>query len=135
MKTFFLIVALLGGMPGANARAQPADEAHLIQVLESNASPAEKEDACRRLKQIGTAQCVPALAKLLPDEHLYQSACDVLETLPADEAGQTLQQALSRTAGKPKASIIHSLGERRYRPAMSELGGLLSASDILISTS
>lgn len=135
MKRFFLIVMLLCGVATSNSFGQPADEARLIQIIQSPASPAEKEDACRQLKQIGTTQCIAAVATLLTDEHLYQSACDVLETLPANEAGQALQQALARTTSQPKAGIIHSLGERQYRPAIPELSGLLGAADRLISTS
>lgn len=135
MKRFFLTVTLLCGVLASSVFAQATDEARLIQVLQSNASPAEKEDACRRLKQIGTVQCIPTVATLLTDEHLYQSACDVLETLPATEAGHALLQGLSRATGNAKAGIIHSLGERRHRPAVSELSKLLTASDHLISTS
>ena len=37
-------------------------EAPLIRVLQSSATPAEKDAACVQLKRVGTARCVPALA-------------------------------------------------------------------------
>jgi len=134
MKNPFLMAVLLGGVMLTNTLGQPADEARLIQVLESDASPDTKEDACRRLKQFGTARCVPALTKLLTDEHLYQSACDVLETLPANAGGAVMLQALPRATGNVKAGIIHSLGEMRYRMAIADLETLLIESDLQIST-
>ncbi len=135
MKRISLAVTLACMAMVMPSFGQPTDEPRLIQVLQSGASAADKEDACRRLKQIGTVKSVPALAILLTDEHLYQSACDALETMPAVEAAQALQAALKTSGGKPKAGIIHSLDERRYRPAAADLAQLLSDSDSLIATS
>jgi len=115
--------------------AQTADETRLIQILQSSATSAQKEDACHRLKQIGTAGSIPALAALLTDEHLYQSACDVLETMSAREAGEALRAALKQASANAKAGIIHTLGEKRFRPATSDLTRFLSDSDALIATS
>src|ERR1019366_8130351 len=132
-KNFFasLLVCLFAALP---AFAQTADEAHQIQVVQSNASSADKEDACRRLKQIGTAKSVPALAALLTDEQLYQASCDALQTMPGDEAPHALCATLKTATGKPKAGIIHTLGERRYQPAAADLAALLNDSDSLIAT-
>ena len=134
MNKIILVLLLLCGVARLPVFAQATNESTLIQVLQSNATPAEKEAACLRLKQIGTIKSVPALAALLADEHLYQSACDVLETMPTTEAGQALQAALKPSAGKAKAGIIHTLGERRFQPAISELVPLLSDADPLIAT-
>ena len=114
-------------------KAEDSEEARLAGVIQSAASVQDKEDACRRLKQIGTAKSVPALATLLADEHLYQAACDVLQTMPGNEAGEALQAALKSTSGKSKAGVIHALGERRQRNAVTELSGLLKDSDPLIA--
>src|SRR6186713_775694 len=105
MKKIILILLVLCGIARLPVFAQATNETALIQVLQSNATPAEKEAACLRLKQIGTVKSVPALATLLADVHLYQSACDALETMPAPEAGQALQAALKTSAGKTKAGI------------------------------
>src|SRR5690349_2387651 len=94
MKLHFLAALLIAVAVANKVTAQSADETRQIQILQSTASNAEKEDACRKLKQIGTARSVPALATLLSDEHLYQPACDALETMAAPEAGDALRAAL-----------------------------------------
>ena len=42
-----------------------ASEENLLAVLKSKASAAEKADACRALREVGTEKSVPALAALL----------------------------------------------------------------------
>lgn len=135
MKTQILAALLITVVVAREAVAQTADEARQIQVLQSASTYDEKEDACRRLKQIGTVKSIPALAPLLSDEHLYQSACDALETMPVPEAGEALRTGLKSATGKAKAGIIHSLGEKRYGPATGDLAQLLTDPDPLIATS
>lgn len=134
MKMILLSGLLAFAVVALSLPAQTAEEARLIGVVQSAASPSEKEDACRRLKQIGTESCVPALAKLLADEHLYQAACDVLETLPDKAAGEALHAALKTSAGKAKAGVVHALGVKRFRPATADLDGLLKNSDPVLAT-
>jgi HEAT repeat protein len=134
MKKIFFASLLICVVTALPSLAQTADEAHQIQVLQSNAASADKEDACRRLKQIGTSKSVPALVALLTDEHLYQASCDALQTMPGDEAPRALCAALKTATGKPKAGIIHTLGERRYLPAAADLTLLLNDHDSLIAT-
>src|SRR5208282_1924307 len=43
-------------------------EGELIQILNSDASEKEKDDACRQLAVVGSQAAVPALARLLADE-------------------------------------------------------------------
>ena len=116
-------------------RAATADEAQLIGVLQSTTTPVEKEDACRQLKLMGTAKSVPAVAGLLADEHLYQAACDVLETMPGTEAADALRAALGTTSGNSKAAVIHALGERRELRVVPDLIRLLGDADALLATS
>jgi HEAT repeat protein len=132
MKAFYTLFAvclvlLLNAPPALQAAAN--DEAQAIAVLQSGASPQEKDAACVRLKRIGTAAAVPALAALLADEQLGHSARYALESMPAPEAGQALLSALSRTTGLPRAGVIQSLGLRRERQAVSNLGKLLTDTD------
>ncbi len=133
MKTLFLVAVMICAAVDLAMTAEVGEEARLTAVLQSTATPVEKEDACRRLKQIGTVRAVPALAGLLADEHLYQAACDALETMPFIEAGEALRASLKTTSGKPKAGVIHALGERRDQSALRDLGGLLSDKDSLIA--
>ncbi len=110
------------------------EESQLIQTLQSAATAAEKDAVCVRLKRIGTAGCVPALAVLLTDEQLSHSARQVLEAMTAPDAGRSLIEALSRTAGPVKAGIIDSLGVRREARAVPALAAALRGADAAVAT-
>src|SRR5215470_14634695 len=62
--------------------AEQNEEQQLIRLLQSNASPREKDAACTRLKRIGTEHSIPALAALLTDDQLSHSARYALESMP-----------------------------------------------------
>lgn len=109
--------------------AEPASEAECIRVLQSEASLMEKDAACARLKLVGTARCVPALAALLTDEQLSHSARYALEEMSAPEAGASLIEALNKTAGLTRAGIISSLGIRREAGAVPALDKFLGDGD------
>lgn len=123
--------AILAGMSSLSA-ADSVEEQQL-SVLMSNGSPREKDAACLRLKLIGTAASVPALAKLLTDEQLSISARNALEAIPSSAAGAALTTALDTTSGLVKAGIIQSLGNRKEVAAVSALIKLLGDSDINVS--
>jgi len=135
MKAQFLAGLLITLAVSPQVSAQTVDETRQIQILQSDAGNAEKENACRKLKQIGTSKSVPALAQLLADEHLYQSACNALETMPSPEAGEALRAALKIASGNAQAGIIHTLGEKRYKAAATDLAQLLSNPEVLVATS
>ncbi len=109
-------------------RAADADEeAQLIQTLQTGSNPQAVGAALDRLQRIGTARSVPAVARWLTGEsQLAQSARQVLETMPAPEAGQALIDALPKADGLAKVGLITSLGVRREAKAVPALGGLLS---------
>lgn len=113
--------------------AEPNEEQQLISVLNSDRSPREKDAACARLKRIGTAQAVPALAALLTDPQLSHSARYALESMPTREAGQALLAALDKTDGLTKVGLINSLGIRRENQAMGVLTTLLADADANVS--
>ena len=134
MKIFASVILVICVVTVLPVKAEVGEEARLIAVVQSSATPVAKEDACLRLKLIGTAKAVPALATLLADEHLYQAACDVLETMPFVEAGEALRSSLKTTTPKPKAGAIHALGERQDRAALPDLAALLTDPDPLLAT-
>jgi HEAT repeat protein len=122
---------LLAAVCGTFAAAQDAPtEAALIDVLKSNAGWLEKQDACRALRQIGTAASVPALAALLPDKDLSNLARYALEPMPFPEAGQALRDALATTEGLPRIGVVTSLGARRDVAAVPLLVPLLKDADL-----
>ncbi len=122
-------VALLAFARPTAAAATADPELHLIEVLQSGASLAEKDAACEKLKQAGTARCVPALATLLADAQLSHSARYVLESLPLTEAARALREALAKTEGETRLGIINSVGMRGDTRAVPALAKLLNNSD------
>jgi HEAT repeat protein len=127
----WLVITIMAGVLGLRASlpalgAESAEEQHLISVLQSNATLQEKDAACSRLKRIGTAASVPALAALLTDEQLSHSARYALESMSAPEAGAALCAALKQAGGLVKLGIIDSLGKRGETRAVPELAKLLA---------
>jgi HEAT repeat protein len=137
MKRFFSLTLALGVLlPGlllAAPAAQTNEEQTLIGVLRSDCSPTEKDAACARLKRIGTAQSVPALAALLTDEQLSHSARYALESMQTAKAGQALADALGKTSELTKVGIINSLGYRRETRAVTALAKLLTDHDAQVA--
>ncbi len=105
-------------------------EKTLLSCLESSdATKAGKDFVCRQLSIIGTAQSVPALAKILTNEEYSDMARCALEQIPGETVDAALLEALPKATGKTKAGIINSLGQRRCAQAVSTLGKLISDSD------
>ena len=133
MKSSLLLACLFAWLaPQLTLRADsPADEEQeLIRVLQSHASPGEKDAACARLKFIGTARSVPALAALLQDDQLSHSARYALEPMRLDEAETALLNALNQTRGLTRIGIINSLGTRGQARAIPALRLLASSDDV-----
>ena len=79
MKRLIICWLMLGFLaPGhfvTTGRGADADEeARLLAVVQSDASLRDKDAACARLKYIGTARSVPALAGLLNNRRLLPPA-------------------------------------------------------------
>lgn len=129
MKRFYFhaaAIALLiaAGFIPAHA-ANSDEEQQLIQRLQSDDSLTHKDEACARLKLIGTDRAVPALAALLTDESLSHSARFALEAMTGPAAGRALLAALDKTSGTIQVGIINSLGLRQESAAVPALAKLL----------
>ena len=94
----------------------------------------QKCAACQKLRIIGTARCVPALAALLGEERTSHAARYALEAMPCPEAGAALREAAGKTSGAIKAGLIDSLGWRRDAEALPLLTPLLSDADVTIAS-
>jgi HEAT repeat protein len=132
MKRFFPLVLSLCALALPSRPALAADDSDqdpLIATLQSERPPAEKDAACARLKWIGTARCVPALAALLTSQELSHSARYALETMPGPEAEAALLEALAKTSGSNQVGLVNSLAARRDSQAVPALGKLLSDAD------
>ena len=77
----FLAAILSLSAPSASFGQDPnaRDEASLLAVLNSDAPAADKALACKSLAVYGSAEAVPDLARLLPDEQLSSWARIPLE--------------------------------------------------------
>jgi len=107
----------------ADARAKL--EERLAAVLATDAPHAAKDYACRKLSLIGTADSVPALAKLLTDEQLSHMGRYALERIPGEESLTAMRTAMGEIEGELKIGMINSLGVRRDEAATGELTTLL----------
>ena len=120
-------------------KASPAQyreiEAWLLSCLQRPEATADfKAFACRLLQPVGSAAAVSVVAPLLLDEHLSHMAILALQHVPEPSVDEALSGALPRAAGKLKAGIINSMGERRQSRNVSILAGVLDDPDAAIST-
>jgi len=104
-------------------------EKRLADVLTADVSGAAKDFACRKLSLVGSAQCVPTVAKLLNDEKLSHMARYALERIPDDAAVAAMRDALPKVKGKLKVGVINSLGVRRDAKSTEALVALLKDDD------
>jgi len=137
MSRYVTCVVAIAASVACLARPAPAagrdEEQKLLGVLRTSESPAAKDAACARLKRIGSAKAVPALAGLLADEQLSHSARYALESLACPEAGEALREALGKTKGRTRAGIVESLGDRGEAKAAGALAGLLGDGDAMVA--
>jgi HEAT repeat protein len=98
--------------------------------LKSNATDAGKDQICRLLSVVGTAESVPALADLLIVPKSSDMARYALERIPGPEAGKVLLQSLAKTSGKTRIGIVNTLGVRKENNAVAAISGLLKDKDV-----
>ena len=112
-----------------DAAARKNLETKLAAVLKTDAPRAAKDYVCRKLSLIGTADSVPALAALLPDNKLSHMGRYALERMPCPEAAKAMREALPNLSGILKVGVINSLGVRRDAESVAALVALLGDSD------
>ncbi len=112
--------------PAKDGAARNAEVAKLVAVLQSDAAPFDKAQACQRLALIGTKEAVPALAALLADERLSSYARFGLEPIPDPSVDDALRDALGKLHGRLLAGVINSIGVRRDVKAVGALTKLAS---------
>ncbi|MGO8929627.1 MAG: family 16 glycoside hydrolase [Limisphaerales bacterium] len=127
----FWMMAWLLGLPAilagcvlsahAAVGGNPERTKELVAILQSEAPLFEKARACQQLGEIGTREAVPALAKLLSDEHLSAYARSGLEGIPDASAAAALRTALGTVKGSLLAGVINSLGVLRDAQAVAAL--------------
>jgi len=100
-------------------------ELQLAELL-GKATLESKSFICRQLWFIGTADSVPAIAKLLMNEETADIACYAIGQNPSDEAGKALREALNKVSPKVQIRIINLLGDRGDNQSVEAIGNLVS---------
>ena len=113
----------------------PAIEAKLIEIVSSaDATPEAKGFACRQLRVVGSAKCIPAVAKLLTDENARTWRGMRWSRILDPAAGAALRDAMSGAQGKVLAGVISSIGRRRDAQAIEALKKLAGAEEEMIAS-
>lgn len=108
-------------------------ETKLLDTMNGGISRSALDYVCRRLRVIGTAESVPALAALLPAENTSHIARYALERIPGDGAAGALREAVSKVGDKLKPGMIGSLGTRRDAKSVTLLAKFAGDSDPAIA--
>jgi len=116
-----------------NTAARKALEKSLLDLLAGGISRSALDYVCRRLRVVGSARSVKALAALLPDEKTSHIARYALERIPDERAGAALREALAKVSGKLKPGIIGSLGTRRDKKSIAAISELCGDSDAFVA--
>jgi HEAT repeat protein len=125
----------IGTAPADATKGTPAEkQRQLIAILKSEAKPAEKAVACKRLAVYGTKDAVPALAPLLSDKHLASWARIALEAIPGSAADAALLEAAGKLHGNLLIGVINSMGVRRDASAIGVLTAKLKDSDAEVAS-
>lgn len=127
----FLTSPLLAADP---IKVSAEKEKEALAVLKSDAPTADKAIACKKLAIDGSAECVPELAKLLPDPQLQSWARIALEAIPGPEADAALRQAATSLEGRLLIGVINSLGIRRDAKAVDQLAKKLEDKDAAVAS-
>ncbi len=99
-------------------------ELQLAELL-AEATLESKSFICRQLWFIGTADSVPAIARLLMDEETADIACYAIGQNPSEEAGKALREALNKVSPKVQIRIINLLGDRVDKQSVEAIGKLV----------
>ncbi len=116
-----------------DAAARRALEKRLVDALTGGLSRSAQDYVCRKLRVVGTAQSVKALAALLPAEETSHIARYALERIPDEKAVAALRDALPKVSGKLKPGMIGSLGKRRDTKSIKAIARLLGDSDVQVA--
>ena len=108
----------------------PPIEARLIAALEAPAAAMpRKQFACRMLRIVGSARCVPAVGKLLTDPQMSHVARQVFLGMADPAVQESLRKALGQTQGNLRIGIINTIGDRGDSSSLKALAVLLSGND------
>jgi HEAT repeat protein len=113
--------------------ARKALEKRLVDTLAGGISRSAQDYVCRKLRVVGTAQSIKALAALLPAEETSHIARYALERIPDEKAVGALRDALPKVGPKLKPGMIGSLGKRRDTRSIEAIAKLLGDPDLQVA--
>ncbi|MBW8039810.1 MAG: HEAT repeat domain-containing protein [Planctomycetes bacterium] len=116
-----------------DAAARRALEKSLVDTLAGGISRSAQDYVCRKLRIVGTARSVEALAALLAAEETSHITRYALERIPNKKAAKAMRDALPKVSRKLKPGIIGSLGSRRDKKSIKVFSKLLGDSDIQVA--
>jgi HEAT repeat protein len=120
--------AVIAAMGSQQARSACA--AQLAQVLaDADTTPAARQYICLQLRQIGTPDEVPQLAKLLAEPETSEIARFALQSIPGPEADSALREALTTLRGEWLVGVIQSVAARQDATAVPALQRLADSPD------
>lgn len=105
-------------------------EGQLTAALQGKLSRSAIDYVCRKLRVIGSAASVPALAALLSQEKHSHMARYALESIDVPEAAAALRDGLAKLSGKLKIGVISSLGVRQDAKSVKPLSSLLGDGNV-----
>ena len=116
-----------------DAAARRALEKKLVDALAGGISRSAQDYVCRKLRVVGTARSVEALAALLAAEETSHIARYALERIPDEKAAKAMRDALPKVSKTLKPGIIGSLGTRRDKQSITVISRLLGDPDIQVA--
>jgi len=125
-------ICLNAARPGAEQERQAASASTAALLLAPNATPDVRVFLLRQLQQIGGAEAVPYVARLLNEKEpeVRDAARRALEAIPAKEAGEVLRAMLAKTDDPAwRVALLNALGARRDEQAAPAAAKLLSDKD------
>ena len=117
-----------------DSNASAENEKALLAVLRSDALPADKAMACKKLAIEGSTEAIPDLAKLLPNPQLSSWARIALEAIPGNASDEALRNAAESLDGQLLVGMINSIGVREDADAVDLLMKKLQDADVDVAS-
>ena len=108
-------------------------EDSLIILLNSDATFASKQFACRQLRVIGSEKSLPVLSDLLRDEKTSDIARYALEGIQGNSVDDALVEILTNSSSNIQIGVINTLGVRKSKKSVPAISNLLKSPDNDIS--
>ncbi len=118
----------------SSPESRAACATRLAALLEADGTtPAARQYICLQLRQVGTAEQVPLLGRLLVQPETSQMARYALQAIPGEAAIAALRDGLNRLDGPLQIGVIQSLAARGDEGSVTELVQLADSADPAVS--